>query len=410
MIIKRNKRLFSNAAALSVLQIFNYVAPLLILPYLTRVFTVEEFGTVMVAMAIVQFSFVITDFGFSLSAVYSISKNRENRVYINNLVSRIFSAKIILLFIALLCVLGVSYVPAFNNYQIIFLSGIIAVVAQAYQPLWLFHGLEKMKYFTVYMACTKVLYVLLVFVLINESGDGWLVLMSWSLANLIGMIVSLIMIKKMKYEVGFSSLDLALSELKKGVEYFWSRLAVSFYTSASSIIVGAYGLNQAAMYTSAEQVYKAGQAVTSPINQAMYPYMAKEKNWGLFFKLVIVVLLVLLAGVSFVGYFASFFIGVIFGSQYLDAVPVLWVMLATLLINYVAVSFGYPACAAIDRNDIANKSVNIGFVLFAIILSILVVFEAVTALSVSISVLVVELFVMTYRLVFFFRGYNAGRI
>ena len=392
------KRLLKNTGFLSILQLFNIVAPLLLLPYLTRVLGVEEFGAVMVALATVMVAFVITDYGFSLSATYRISTNREDKSYINNVISKILTAKIFLTLVAVLILVGVSFLPAFSDYKLIFLSGTLAVVGQAYQPLWLFHGLEKMKNFIIYQVLTKVFYVIFAMLLVNGQGDGAWVLLSWSLSNVIGAVIALYMVKKLGFEVKFSSVKSAIDELKESSQFFWSRVSVAFYTSMSAIIVGTTGLQQAAMYSSAEQGYKAGQAFTSSIAQAMYPYMAKQKNWLVFFQVVFIGGFILFIGSQIVSYFSDFFIIFIFGNEYLESSVILKIMMLTLFVNYLGVLFGYPAMAILDKIKYANKTVNYGVILFISIVLGLYTLDGVTAINIAYSVLATELMVFLLRL------------
>jgi PST family polysaccharide transporter len=393
------KPVFKNALFLFILQFFNYVAPLLLIPYLTRALPLKEYGAVMVAMASVQLAFVVTDYGFALSATYEISKNRSDRDFINQLIARIFTAKLLLLSFAIVVLIGVSFLPAYVTYQPVFLCGILAVISQAYQPLWLFQGIEKMKNYTGYMVITKMLYVVLVFLFVKTTGDGAWVLLSWSGANFAGMIIALLMVKRLGFALTFSKVDLAINELKRTAQYFWSRIAVALFTSASSVVVGTSGLAQAALFSSAEQAYKAGQNVTSPVSQALYPHMARDKNWILFKKVVYPIAIVIACGGLVVSYYGDFFINFIFGARYIDAKQVLNIFMLILVINCISMNFGYPACAAIERPDIANKTVMIGSVLHISLVVLLFLTNRVTAINVSLAILSTETLIMLLRVI-----------
>lgn len=396
--LSKNKRLFGNAILLVLLQLVNYLAPLLLLPYLTRVLAVEEFGVVMAAMSAVAISYVITDYGFSLSATYKIARNRENKKYIDNLIAVVFTAKVILSIFAIFSIFFVSYIPAYNQYRYIFYFGIGAVVFQAFQPIWLFQGLEKMKAFAIYFGLTKVLHIIFVYLAVNETGDGYLVLASWSLANFLGCMVGVYFLKRDKYKIGFSGIGIAWKEIKKTASFFWSRLAIVVYTSASPIIIGNFSLQQAALYSTAEQGYKAGQAVTSAIGQALYPYMAKEKKWKIFIRLVFLVAVCISSGAAVVGYFAEFFVKIIFGLAYLESAIVLKIMMVTLVINCLTILFGYPALAAINKVEWANKTVMIGALFFVGLLILNILFFTVSAASLAIIILLTETLILGLRL------------
>lgn len=222
------KRLIDNIASLGALQLLNYLAPLLLIPFLTRVLEVKEFGAVMAAMATIVIAYIITDYGFSLSLTYRISKRRENRQYINNLISVVFTAKIILSLLASVVVIIVSLLPSYYNYKKIFWMGLLAVFSQAYQPIWLFQGLEKIKNYAAYMALTKISHVFLTFLLVSISNNGFLVLLSWSISNFIGMMIGIYMLMRMGYEIRLSSFKKSIKELKKSSEFFGQRLQLYF--------------------------------------------------------------------------------------------------------------------------------------------------------------------------------------
>ncbi len=393
------KRVFSNTFFLSVLQLLNYAAPLMLLPFLTRVLSLEEFGVVMVTLATIQFACIVSDYGFSLSATYKISINREDPDFVNEIISRIFSAKLILLVFALLITFSISFFPAYEEHRNLFIVALGAVIAQTFQPIWLFQGLERMKGFVVYMSISKVFYVLLALMLVSNNGDGVFVILSWMIANIAGLIAAFFCVRRLGYRLGLSSFSDAKSELIESAQYFWSRLAVATYTSASSIIVGTTELTQAALYSAAEQAYKGGQSFTRPVTQATYPYMAKNKNWLFFYKMTFILFVILSVGCFIVWSYGGLIITIIFGDAYSDAVPILNVFLLILLVNYLGVSFGYPACAAIGRPDIANKSVIYGSLIYFILVALLYFFNEIKALNIALLVLLVEMLVMGVRVI-----------
>ena len=396
MTTKSVNKFSSNLISLYFLQLFNYIAPFMILPLLTRVIPVEEFGAVMIAISLVQVAFVITDYGFSSSAVADISRNTDFE-YVNNKISKVFSAKIPLILICVLLMFCVAVSPSFSAYSLIFYSAIGAVIAQAFQPVWFFHGLQKMKLFTIYMAATKLLHVALVILFVDSAGDGFWVLVSWSISNTLGALISLVMVKRLGYSISFASTFDGLKELAHNVQFFLSRLAVASYTNASSFLVGAVDMSQAANYAAAEQGYKAGQSVSAPVAQALYPLMAKDANWKLFFRMLLLVFLLLGLGGVFVSYFAGYIVEFVFGIGYLDVVPILQIFMATMVVNFFGLIFGYPACSAIDRIYIANISVMIGSSVYFIGAVCLYMNDIISALSIAMLIFIVESLIVIIR-------------
>lgn len=359
----------------------------------------EAFGVVAITLAAIQLAYVVTDYGFSLSATYSISINRENTDFVNQKISAIFGAKALLVsLLAVGLIIASQTVPSLQAYTTYIIAAFIAICAQAFQPIWLFQGIERMKNITLYTVLTKILYAILVLQLISSPEDAVTVIYCLSAAQVIGLLASLYFMYSAGYRVSWPSLQTVRHELVDGAQFFWSRLAVAVYTSASTLVVGSQSAAQAAQFAVCEQIYKAGQNVTLPINNAMFPYMAKNKDWKVFYKLLLITSIIISTGCLILAYCAKPFLTLLFGSEYGNATSVLLVFLCTTVINYFCVTFGYSAFAALGRVDIANITVIAGAILHTLALTLIYNFYEINALSVALSILLTETFVMTLRL------------
>lgn len=403
-----NHSVVKNASWIAALQVLNYISPLIVLPHIARALTIAEFGIVMVVMSTIAMAVVVTEYGFGLSASYKIAVNRDDKKVVEQIMGKIFTAKIGLSVIGVGIILVISSLNSYKDYQNIFLAGILAMIAQTYHSAWVYQGLEKMNKIIVYLAGSKLLYVGLVIGFVTDSSDPAIVIWCWSFANAIGMIAALMGIKRMGYKLTFAPYKDAISEIKESAQFFWSRVAVSMYTTASSVVVGAVGLNQAALYTTAEQGYKAGQAFTASIAQALYPYMARERDWKVFIKIVLLGFIVISVGAICVGLFSKQILEIIFGKNYIESAEILKIMMVTLVVNYLGVCLGYPAFAATKKISIANKTVIHASALFGMILVALWFIDAITALNVTVSVMFVELFVLIVRYTALSRLRNNG--
>lgn len=392
-----------NASALVVMQFANYALPLLVLPFLTRKLGIDAFGAVAVTLAAIQLAYTLTDYGFSLSATYAISINRNDLDYINRKIGAIFGAKLVLITLASLAFLSVSSIfPQLSLEDGFFTAVLLAVIAQAFQPIWLFQGLERMRSITVYSVITKIFYAGLVVCLINSPSDAVLVVYCWGGAQVTGLIAALYFMRKEGFTPYLPSVKLIKYEFKEGAQFFWSRLAVSVYSSASTLVVGASSVSQAAFFAVTTQIYKAGQNATSPINSAMYPYMATHKDWKVFYRVLVVTGTILILGCFIVGSVAGPLLETLFGEGYSEAKPILIVFLCTTVINYFAVTFGYSAFSALGRIGVANITVMVGALFHVSVLFIQYCFFEINAINVAIATLATELFVMCSRVALFF--------
>src|SRR5947209_2267444 len=91
------RRLQENIAALTVLQLLGYVAPLLTVPYLVRVLKPSQFGLLSFAQGIVLYFDLLTDYGFNLSATRAIAARRHESESVSRLFWSTLCAKGILM-------------------------------------------------------------------------------------------------------------------------------------------------------------------------------------------------------------------------------------------------------------------------------------------------------------------------
>lgn len=396
----RRQQLSVNIAALGAVQVANYLIPLLVLPYLTRTLGQEVFGTVVIVLGAIQLAFVLTDYGFSISATQAISANRDNKDLVGHAVGAIFAAKVLLLFPAVAAVIVFfSLHPALAGKPAFAWAAVLAIVAQAYQPIWFFHGIERMKSYAFYMVSSKGIYAALLLALVNSENDGVWVIFSWASANAVGALIGLIQIYREGYRVHLPSVNDIVKVLVAGAQFFWSRIAVALYTSGNVLVVGTNAATQAAQYAVCEQIYKAGQNVSGPLNQALFPYMVRNKDWLFYAKIVAAVAFVLALGCFLVFHWRAEVLVLLFGQEYAEAVDILAVFLVAVTINYLSVSFGYPVFGALGAPQWANYSVIVGAILHFLILAAAFLFYEINALIVAGSVLVVEFAVLVMRII-----------
>lgn len=407
--MKKNDKVYVNIIALTFVQFANYLAPLLVLPYLSRTLGVEGFGLVVISLSIIAVCYIVTDFGFNLSAPNWIVHHKNSRDSISTYISSIFILKILLLLPILLFIfLYFTFISNISSHNIEMMwACMFAVAAQAFIPVWFFQGIERMRLITVFWVIAKIVYLVLVLSLVKKQGQESLVIFCLGISNLLATGIAILFIYKSGYCLGKTSVANIINALRESFLFFLSRAAVGLYTSASTFIVGSYaGVPQAALYSSAEKLYQAGQSLTSPISQALYPYLSRSGDAKTFFKFLSLFLLPICLGAGICYIFAEYIMVLFYGADFSQAFHLLRVFLICSVINFIGVNFGYPAFSIIHRLDLANKSVIIASVFYFILLAFLVVTNNVTSLKVAMGVTCVEFIVMLMRITWFFKEFN----
>lgn len=392
-----------NSIALFALQLVSMVAPLLVLPHLSRILGLDGFGLVMLAMSAIAIGVIISDYGFNLSATYAISKRRDDLGYVSELIGAVFFIKILLALMFIIAIFSFSYLflPEMNSNTLALLIG-TNVLVHTLIPTWFFQGIERMKNVTIYMVFAKIAYVFMVFAFVNNRADVELVLLLFAFSNFLAAIIAIRFIYINGYSVKLPSNIVIKRTFKDSSAFFISRAAVSIYTSASTFLVGAFsGVQQAAFYGASEKLYQASQSFTAPLAQALFPYMAKNQDSKLLVKITSVVGIMLFLGCSLVAVWAHELMVLVFGDEFYQSGQILQVFLAITVINFVTVIFGYPAFAGLGKVQVANYTVMFGAVVQFICLTVLYITDSFSGLYVVISVLITELSVMLSRIILY---------
>ncbi|AZQ80838.1 TPA: oligosaccharide flippase family protein [Escherichia coli] len=395
-----NKVLLKNMVALTLVQFSNYLAPLLVLPYLSRVLGTDGFGMIMMSLSLCSIGFIITDYGFNLSASYWIAKNAQNRDKVSKYIGAVYVIKCLLIFLFIIGLVIYSFISnslLASQHTLIVLI-LLVVLFQSFQPMWFFQGIEKLKNVTIYMVVSKLSYLLLVWLLVKKETDISFVLVSLCVSNFIATVISIYSIYKEGYKITKPALYLIKHVFHSSSGFFLARASVSVYTSASTLIVGSYaGLHQAAMYSSAEKLYMAGQSLSSPVSQALYPYLARTGNSKALLKIMAVLVPAFVIGCVVVSFISADFIRIFYGEGFEDSIRIFNIFLLSLVVTFVSINFGYPAFAALGKLRWANVTVFIGGGLQILLLVILYCKNMITGVNVAICVLVTESTVLICR-------------
>ena len=87
---------------LTVLQLANILIPLIVLPYIVRIFGADLFGKVSYAQNIISYLTLLINFGFDYSATREIAINKNNIELRNKIFWTVIKAKSLLLVLSLL--------------------------------------------------------------------------------------------------------------------------------------------------------------------------------------------------------------------------------------------------------------------------------------------------------------------
>lgn len=282
-LITRNDVLVQNFSFLSLLQVFNLLAPLITYPFLIRVLGKETYGLVVFAQAIIGYLLILVSFGFNISATKEISIHRDNKEKLDEIVSSVLLIKIIL-FLFSFAVLGLFliFLKRVEGFELLLLLSMTACIGDIIFPIWYFQGIEKMKYITLITVIIRLIILTLIFVLISRPRDYLWVPAINGFGYLIAGFISLVIIfYKHKIQFHFQPLRILKYYFRDSLPLFVSNLSISLYLSTNKVITGAFlGMQEVAYYDLAEKLTTFLKLPQSVLSQSLFPKISRERNSG----------------------------------------------------------------------------------------------------------------------------------
>ncbi|PXF32852.1 hypothetical protein WH50_02140 [Pokkaliibacter plantistimulans] len=291
---EEQKRLAANILALVVLQGVNYLLPLLTFPYLVRTLGIDTFGLLSFALAFTAYFVLLTDYGFSLSATRQISINRDNQTSLNEIFSAVLMAKLVLMALSLvLLMVAIMIFPSLKKDWLVYILYFGTVLGQTLFPVWLYQGLEKMKYITYINIASKAFFTICIFIFIHKQQHYFWVPIFSSMGSITVAVCSLyIAYKNFDMRFKIQSWQTVKSYLVEGWHVFLSRIYANLYGSTNIILLGIMTNHTiVGYYAIADKIVQAIAGLFGPILQAFYPYLSnlyqksREKFYRVFRKL-----------------------------------------------------------------------------------------------------------------------------
>lgn len=308
----RNKSI-QNFLFLAIIQSSNVLISIISMPLLITSIGVDQFGLVNLALSVIILLNILVGFGYNLSAPREVAVNQEDKSNLSNLVSRIFSAKVLMASLATLFVLvAVFGFDLFREYQLILVFSVLLLFSEATLPLWFFQGMEKMKLVSIANIFSKLLFLMgIVFFIHSPEQSYWVNFMLGFFG--LGINIFLLLYIKFYLQIRFykPSFTEIFESLKSNILLFLSNLAAHISINGGLIILSFFSAAETlGMYSLAERVVMVLRLFPALIIQAIYPnasklYQADEAAFYRFLRKVYIRVLLLGALISSATHFMA---------------------------------------------------------------------------------------------------------
>ena len=403
--MKDGKRVANNIFMLYVMNITQLVLPLITLPYLTRVLSVDGYGVVSYVKSITTYITLIIEFGFLLSGTRDVVKVKNDSEKLNKVVGRVVQGKLLLSLVAfIVLILMTLTIPILKRHPLFTLLSFGAPFLSIFLFDFLFRGLERMQVVTVRYLIMRGIATVLTFIFIK--GEHQLNLIP--ILDIIGSLAAIYWVhfelRKMKIVVSFDRMSEVIKALKVSFTYFLSEISTTAFGAFNTFLVGIYlSASDVAFWGIVMTLITAVQSMYSPISNGIYPRMVEKKSISLFRKIIFFFLPILFIGgiVTFFG--AKIIILLIGGEKYIPAVAYLQESVPLLIISFFSILFGWPLLGAIDKVRETTTTTVSTAILQVLGLFILIVTKNFTIPLLILVRTVTELFMAIFRISYAFK-------
>lgn len=273
--MRARKQLVENMLSLLVLQGANYLLPLITLPYLVRVLGPTKFGLLAFAQAFIQYFAVVTDYGFNLTATREIAVQRHDSKQVFETFKTVLAIKLALMVLSFM-VMGVIVVslPKFRQEWPLYFCTFLNVLGNVLFPLWLYQGLERMKYITALTLTARVLATVAIFAFVRNGNDYLLAAAIQAGGGVVGGILGLVAATTVIPIRGpfLPSVAEVWARLRDGWPVFVSSVGVTLFSNSNIFILGLFAsLEVVGYFAIADKIVRAVIGLSIPISSAIYP-------------------------------------------------------------------------------------------------------------------------------------------
>ena len=291
MFKKSSIQLIKNFSALISIKGIDFIIPLIIFPYLIKNIGISNFGLLSFSLSFSLYFGAVIHYGFSITAVRDIARVKDNYKLLSEKFNIFIFTSISLFLISLfIFLISIKFIPLLNKDFYLHLSSFFLIAMQSFFPSWFFQGIEDMKFIAYLNIGAKILYLLAIFLFINEPNDYIFVHVYYALSITISTIISFFLIKY-KYKMNFRLPEIkeVLGVLKEGRHAFLSQFSPNLYNNTATFFLGMTVSNSVlGVYASSTKIIDAFNSIGILLSNTFLPSISMDiKNHKFFKKLML---------------------------------------------------------------------------------------------------------------------------
>lgn len=262
-----------NFLYITILTMSNYIVPIVVYPYITRVLGPKGVGVIDTVESFINYAILFSMMGISTIGSREIANVRDNATERGKVFSSLFSLNLLSTFFVVIVLSILLYcVPQYKENSHLSTIGILKIIFNMFMIEWFFRGMEKFRYITLRSVCIRLLFIVSVFLFVRQSDDYIIYYMLW-----VGMTGCNALINWLyrKHYARFSLSGIKVHTYAKSFIYVGLfALFSAIYAQLNIFFLGQVcGYEQVGYFTMATKLYTVLIALFTALTTVMIPHM-----------------------------------------------------------------------------------------------------------------------------------------
>ena len=258
----------------SILTTSNYIFPLIVYPYVSRVLGVTNIGLCNFIDNIINYFILFSMMGITIMGNRQIASERAKGHQINASFSSLFFINGLTTLLAILVLILLTvYNPILNENKEMMAYGALKVISNFFLIEWFYKGLEDFKFITIRTIIVKCLFIISVFIFVKNTNDYKIYYLLSVLMITGNSIINMI------YSRHFARFNIRLIKLRNIIKPYFMlgvyMLLTSLCTTFNVVYLGfVTNDTQVGYYTTAIKLYSILLAFFTGVSSVLLPRMS----------------------------------------------------------------------------------------------------------------------------------------
>lgn len=337
-----SRNLAKNIFSVGIIQVANYLFPLITVPIVSRIIGPEKFGVINFAGAFVAYFTLLIGYGFDLTGVRRILKAPDDLDYRSRVFNEIFQSQILLfLFSAIVYSILIYCIPELRLEKSVAIFSFLACFATVITQNWLFQAMQDLSKIAILSLVSKILFTVIILLVIHKRSDYVWQPLAISVSTIFVSIISFVWsIRRYKLKLEFVPVKACLELLWKERVFFISMIVINLYTTTNIVFLGLFhGAKEVGYYTAGLKIITIFQTIISmTLSQAFFPFVgrafgeSREKGLQTCQKILPLVMISTIAMATTFFILGPFALSILYGEAFTPSIIVFQILIFTPVI------------------------------------------------------------------------------